>query len=52
MISFSKILMEYCAGGSISDIQDAGEVQFTEPQIAAIMAYVILGFLSENSIIF
>lgn len=37
------ILMEYCAGGSVSDIVDAANVRFTEPQIAAIMAYVMLG---------
>jgi len=37
------ILMEYCSGGSVSDIVDAAEVRYTEPQISCMMAYVILG---------
>mmetsp|Transcript_2183 Transcript_2183/g.7648 ORF Transcript_2183/g.7648 Transcript_2183/m.7648 type:complete len:398 (+) Transcript_2183:282-1475(+) len=37
------ICMEYCAGGSVSDLYDATSTTLTEAEITAVVAYTVLG---------
>ena len=43
LLASAQIVMQYCAGGSMSDIYDATKRTLAEPILRAIMAYCVLG---------
>ena len=40
---FMQIVMEYCEGGSMSDIYEATDKVLEEPVLRAVVAYSVLG---------
>jgi serine/threonine protein kinase len=43
IVTCDQIVMEYCAGGSMSDIYEATNKVLTEAQARATMAFCVLG---------
>lgn len=41
--------MEYCAGGSLSDLYEATHTTLTEPQLRAVMAFCVMGLRHLHS---
>lgn len=43
LLSGAQIIMEYCAGGSVSDLYDATQQTLDQEDIRVILAYTVLG---------